>query len=84
MLLRNLWEGLRVTLDTVLGLLPQNNLSLPALNVVLPWPAWVPYEPLATCAVAVVVWIGVLGLYGVFSWIWNHIPTIAGFGTGGG
>ncbi len=86
MLLRVLWDGLRSLLDSVFALLPSGALPFPDLEVALqiPWPFWLPYQPLMTAGAVTVVWIGLLGVYEIFSWVWRHIPTIAGFGTGSG
>lgn len=84
MLLREIWNAVKLILDFLTDLLPQSELVLPRYSIELPWPAWIPHEPLLTTAAIVVAWLAVLGAYTVANWVWRHIPTIAGFGTSGG
>jgi hypothetical protein len=79
-----LWDALKSILDAAFGLLPNVAFVLPRWNVVLSLPSWIPVGPLVSTTLVVVAWLGVLGGYAVFSWIWRHIPTIFGFGTGAG
>lgn len=44
----------------------------------------VPADMIIAMIVYVATLLPVLAAYRLFSWIWRHVPTIAGFGTGGG
>jgi hypothetical protein len=84
MIARALWDGLRTVLDFAFGLLPSAAFVLPRWNVTLSVPGWLPTDTVVATSIVVVAWLVILGGYAVFSWIWRHIPTVFGFGTGSG
>ena len=45
---------------------------------------WFPVDPLLTVLHDLLVLLPMLAAYAVFEWVWRHVPTIAGFGTGNG
>jgi len=46
--------------------------------------SWFPVDALLTVLHDVLVLLPALAAYAVFEWVWRHVPTIAGFGTGNG
>lgn len=44
----------------------------------------VPISELLALLLAIAVLFPVFLAYKVFSWVWRHVPTVAGFGTGNG
>jgi hypothetical protein len=46
---------------------------------------WLPLGELLTLAVLVTgVWMPATAVYVIANWVWRHVPTIMGFGTGAG
>ncbi len=84
MIARFFFDALLDILTVLIGLLPDVQLVLPRYQLVVQWPSWVPVAPVVATTAVVIAWLIVLGAYAVFSWIWRHIPQIAGFGTGNG
>ena len=42
---------------------------------------FLPIDTILTILVSILQFWPAIAAYLVFSWVWNHIPTIAGFGT---
>lgn len=49
-----------------------------------PISGWFPVDPFLNALYAVLVMLPLFGAYLVAEWVWRHVPTIAGFGTGNG
>ena len=46
--------------------------------------SWFPVTAVLTVLSAVVTMLPLIAAYLVAEWVWRHVPTIAGFGTGNG
>jgi len=46
--------------------------------------SWFPGNEVLYAAAVITYLFPIFAAYRLFSWIWRHIPTIAGFGTGSG
>lgn len=53
-------------------------------GLLAPISSWFPVDALLNCIYAALVLLPVFAAYSVFQWVWRHVPTIAGFGTGNG
>jgi hypothetical protein len=53
-------------------------------GLLAPISAWFPVDAVLNCVYAALVLLPIFAAYSVFQWVWRHVPTIAGFGTGNG
>lgn len=53
-------------------------------SLVAPMNSILPVDAMLTVLQAMLLVLPVVILYDIFQWGWSHVPTIAGFGLGGG
>lgn len=53
-------------------------------GLLAPISSWFPVDALLNVVYAFLILLPVIAAYEVFEWVWRHVPTIAGFGTGNG
>jgi hypothetical protein len=53
-------------------------------GLLAPISSWFPVDAFLNVLYALLIFLPAVAAYEVFQWVWRHVPTIAGFGTGNG